>query len=86
MVRGSAYRPRQAWFYEHLFEHETLARSEGVRTRRWKYVRYLDLGYEQLFDLKRDPYEECNLADSFWHCGRLRKMRELWRCMQRQAE
>lgn len=29
----------------------------GIRTERWKYVRYLQSGEEELYDLARDPYE-----------------------------
>lgn len=55
---------RDRWFYEHLFEHKGLAKSEGVRTERWKYARYLlpEGPYEQLFDLQNDPHEEHDLA------------------------
>ena len=39
---------------------------EGVRTTRWKYVRYPEMKpvYEQLFDLARDPGETNDLARS----------------------
>ena len=33
----------------------------AVRTKRWKYIHYLDLdGMDELYDLKTDPYEMDN--------------------------
>ena len=54
-----------------------IAKSEGVRTERWKYIRYIerDPQYEQLFDLKSDPGEERNLATLAEHAGVLADMR-----------
>jgi len=41
--------------------YETYQRA--VRDRRWKLIRYPQLHYSQLFDLKHDPYELNNLAE-----------------------
>jgi arylsulfatase A-like enzyme len=65
LLRGEAAGDwRDEFFYEHHFEHPRIPRSEGVRTRRWKYIRYLDSEpmYEELYDLQDDPDEEHNLA------------------------
>jgi len=37
---------------------------EAIRTRRWKYIRYPDLGreFDELYDLQGDPYELRNLV------------------------
>jgi arylsulfatase A-like enzyme len=65
LLKGAPVPWREDWFYEHLYGHEgKIPRSEGVRTKRWKYIRYLDRDppYEELYDLKRDPYEEDNVV------------------------
>jgi N-acetylglucosamine-6-sulfatase len=37
---------------------------QAVRSRRWKYIHYLELnGMDELYDLKTDPYEMTNLVD-----------------------
>jgi arylsulfatase A-like enzyme len=66
LVRGQ---PAQNWrdefFYEHLFAHKAIPKSEGVRTKRWSYWRYLDvdaLDAECLFDLRDDPGQTANLT------------------------
>jgi arylsulfatase A-like enzyme len=64
VVRREASALRDDFFYEHLFEHARIPKSEGVRDSRWKYVRYLvePKVHEELYDLQADPWEEHNLA------------------------
>jgi arylsulfatase A-like enzyme len=42
--------------------HKTIAKSEALRTQRFKYARYIDYDYEELYDLENDPAETINLA------------------------
>jgi len=78
LVRGEQPEWRTEWFYEHLFEHAWIPRTEGVRTERWKYTRYLDTEpvFEELFDLGSDRFEERNLAREAEYRERLEEMRE----------
>lgn len=82
-LRGERPAWRSEFFAEHLFQHDWIPRSEGVRTERWKYARYLDLPgpFEELYDLHADRYEETNLAPLPAHRAQLealRKRREAW--------
>lgn len=73
---------RTEWFYEHHYGHKgRIPRSEGVRTDRWKYVRYIDPQppVEQLFDLQNDPHEQNDLASDSAHAKKLEEMRAQWR-------
>lgn len=54
---------RVDFFYEHLFEHARIPKSEGVRSNHFKLVRYLDPSHEALYDLRNDPHEEVNVID-----------------------
>ncbi|GAB4139659.1 MAG: sulfatase [Planctomycetaceae bacterium] len=73
---------REDFLYEHLFKHRSIPQTEGVRTKRWKYTRYISVEpvYEELFDLKTDPHEETNLAGDAKHAAKLAELRK--RCDQ----
>jgi len=68
---------RQDFFYEHLFDNREIAKSEGVRARRWVYSRYFEQEpvYEELYDLAADPLQEHNLARRADHAATLMQMR-----------
>ena len=92
LLRGEPTGWRSEWFYEHTYNTEPprrpIAKSEGVRTERWKYIRYIepDPPYEQLFDLKSDPGEERNLATQAEHAKVLVDMKAHWRRLRREAQ
>jgi len=91
LLRGEPIEWRSEWFYEHTYNtkppRRPIAKSEGVRTERWKYIRYIerDPVYEQLFDLKSDPGEERNLAGSSEYAAALADMRARWERLGREA-
>ena len=62
LLKGKKPKWRTEFFYEHPFVHKTIARTEALRTQRFKYARYIDYDYEELYDLKNDPTETINLA------------------------
>ncbi len=70
-------------FYEHHYGPNIIPPSEGVRTERWKYIRYVNESpvIEELFDLRRDPLEERNLVAETKQARTLAQMREHWRTM-----
>ena len=77
LMRGETVDWRDDFFYEHLYERETIPKSEGVRTERFKYVRYFERNpvYEQLFDLAADPNEITSLVGDPKHGATLRALR-----------
>jgi arylsulfatase A-like enzyme len=67
---------REAFLCEHLFDHPKIPRSEGIRTTRHKYFRYLDHpSHEELYDLEADPLEAVNLAGDPRYRDHLMKLR-----------
>ena len=60
---GKADDWRKQTFHEHFAVRSRIPAFEGLRTDRYKYVRYVDEGnYEFLHDLKEDPDELTNFA------------------------
>jgi arylsulfatase A-like enzyme len=54
---------RKEFIVEHLWQVEIIPPSEGIRTEKWKYFRYInDPSHEELYDLSADPLETYNLA------------------------
>jgi len=80
LVRGEAPAWRTEWFYEHHTLPKIIPPSEGVRTGRWKYLRWVgvDPAVEELYDLESDPHEERNLAGRPRHAKTLEGLRERW--------
>jgi len=76
LLRGERPKWRSEFFYEHPFEHKTIAKSEALRTQRYKYARYVDFGYEELYDLKNDHHETTNLATYEKHQPTLESLRK----------
>ena len=81
LVRGESVPWRDAWFFEHLYRHGgAIEPSEGVRTTRWKYLRYFNRSpvVEELYDLSVDPVEAKNLANDPAYVETLSEMRTRW--------
>jgi arylsulfatase A-like enzyme len=64
LIEGTASDVREDFYYEFFFEHPTIGKSEGVRTKSWKYIHWpkREAHGEMLFDLIDDPQEENDLA------------------------
>jgi arylsulfatase A-like enzyme len=65
LVNGGPVDWREDFFYEHLFEHQKIPKSEGVVGGRYKYVRWIDQKpvYEELYDLESNPEETINFVN-----------------------
>jgi arylsulfatase A-like enzyme len=76
ILDGSRRRVRRSFLLEHLYEsnHHPVPTYCGLRTPRWTYARYRD-GFQELYDLDRDPYELQNLAHVPALAGVLRELR-----------
>ena len=87
LVRGEKQEWRSEWFYEHHTFPKILPPSEGVRTGRWKFLRWVgvDPAVEELYDLHNDPHEEHNLAGMPGHAKTLEELRDQWRRLRESA-
>jgi arylsulfatase len=71
---------REDFFYEESYAPEIIPPSEGVRSKRWSYIRWVDEKplIEELYDLKTDPLEEFNLAANPACAQKLAQLRSRW--------
>lgn len=78
LSRESTLSWRKDFLCEHLFNHGRIPKSEGVRTERWKYIRYFEQRpvYEELYDLKADPHERVNLVANENYVAELNQLRK----------
>ncbi|MFT7036200.1 MAG: alpha-L-rhamnosidase, partial [Cyclobacteriaceae bacterium] len=68
---------RDTVLIEHLWNFEHIPPSEGIRTNKWKYMRYVnDKFAEELYNLEKDPREIKNLAQSKKYKDILKNMRD----------
>ena len=68
---------REEFFFEHHYAPEIIPPSEGVRTTRWAYLRWLapNPELEELYDLAADPLQTRNLAAAPSHQDVLARLR-----------
>ncbi len=89
LLRGESPPWRRDWFYEHRYRHNGwIPATEGVRTGRWKYTRYIDTDplFEEMFDLERDKAEMRNLAADPSHARQLARLRARWQTWVKNLE
>nr|WP_294897618.1 sulfatase [uncultured Pedobacter sp.] len=74
---------RKDFFYQYYFlGGPQLPRQEGVVTKRFKYMNYIEHNYEELFDIKFDPHETTNLAKDPKYKLKLQELRNRYKELQ----
>ncbi|HCS54906.1 sulfatase [uncultured Rubinisphaera sp.] len=84
LLKGETKDWRDAWFYEYNYEKQFpyTPNVRGIRTDRWKYMRYPhgdgspDKHMAELYDLENDPGEMHNLIDKPEHKELISKLKK----------
>ena len=76
-IANGSTAPRNDFFYEHTYSHSpTIPQTEGVVTTDFKYLKYIENGYEQLYKVSVDRYETTNLAFNRNYSTKLTELRK----------
>ncbi len=80
LLRNEEPEWRSDFLCEHFFQSRKhrIPPSEGVRTERWKYIRYFGQQpvYEELYDLQNDPMETVNPLGDPQYAVELKQLRK----------
>lgn len=86
-VANGKTKSRKDFFYKHDFlGTPSLPKSEAVISNTMKYIIYTEHGYEELFDLVKDPYETKNLVKDSQYQHQLQKLRKRYKELKRAVE
>ncbi len=86
-LEGEAKDWRSDFFYEHHTGVKIIPPSEGIRSQRWTYIRWmLPTPVEELYDLASDPLQETNLASDPAHRETLETLRGRWQKLQQELK
>ncbi len=93
LLRGAPVAWRDAFLYEYNYEKQFpyTPNVRGVRTDRWKYIRYPhgdgspDRFTAEIYDLRDDPHELRNLIDVPAHAATRRDLERLFDRVSREA-
>ena len=75
---------RKSFFYQHYFlGSPNIPKVEGVVTKDIKYMKYIEHGYEELYDILHDPHEIDNLVKNPNYKNQLNEMRKKYSIMSK---
>lgn len=78
---------RTEFFYEHTFSKSPkIPNVEGVVTRDFKYMKFTEHGYEELYSIKSDPKEKVNLASDPKYAGKLSELRKKYTLLKQSVQ
>ena len=89
LLNGESPKWRYDWFYEHHSVTKIIPPSEGIRTTRWTYLRWMKdetKPVEELYDLQNDPLQEHNLVAEAAHQETLRQLQARWQLLRKELE
>jgi arylsulfatase A-like enzyme len=78
---------RKDFFYEHTFMGSPgIPKVEGVVSRKFSYMKYIEHDYEELYNLTKDPLEEHNLAKDTAYREELANLRSRYEELKKKVQ
>lgn len=78
---------RDDFFYEHTYlGSPRLPKVEGVVGRDFKYMKYIEHDYEELYNTKNDPHETTNLAKDQHYKSKLDELRQRYATLKQSVK
>lgn len=78
---------RKDFFYEHThLGTPRIPKVEGVVTGDFKYMKYIEHGYEELYNVKTDPHETNNLANDPQFRSKLEELRLRYAALRKSVQ
>jgi arylsulfatase A-like enzyme len=78
---------RKDFFYEHTYSKSPkIPNVEGVVTKDFKYMKYIEHNYEELFNIAVDPKEKVNLAMDPKYSAKLKELRAVYEAKKKAAK
>jgi arylsulfatase A-like enzyme len=78
---------RDDFLYQHYFLGSPhIPKEEGVVTKRFKYMNFIEHHYEELYDIKNDSHETTNLAGNPKYAETLNALRKRLMVLKKKAE
>jgi len=78
---------REDFLYQHYFLGSPhIPKEEGVVTKTFKYMNFIEHHYEELYDIKNDPHETTNLASNPDYAETLKELRRRLVVLKKKAE
>ena len=77
---------RNDFLYQHYYLGSPyIPKEEGVVTERFKYMKFIEHNYEELYDIKNDPHETTNLATDPRYSEILNTLRARYQALKKEA-
>lgn len=78
---------REDFFYEHTFMGSPrLPKVEGVVGKNFKYMKYIEHGYEELYDVSKDQHETTNLVSNPASKKKLEELRARYSQLKKEVQ
>ncbi len=75
---------RKEFLYQHYFLGSPhIPKEEGIVTKRFKYMNFIEHQYEELYDIENDPHETTNLVNDPHYKATLQVLRKKFSALQK---